>query len=62
MSKRKLGDMKHPSKIDTIAEEEKSDIEDRDESPPIKQKYPTHSTNKKQRRKSNLDLATVEDK
>ena len=47
MSKRKLGDMKHPSKIDTIAEEEKSDIEDRDESPPIKQKYPTHSTNKK---------------
>jgi hypothetical protein len=45
------------SKIDTIAEEDKSDIEESPNQPnqnPVKQR--------KQRRQSNLDLATVEDK
>ncbi|CDW88693.1 clathrin-coated vesicle protein [Stylonychia lemnae] len=51
------------SKIDTIAEEEKSDIDDKDDSPiPAKHNGNNQASYKKQRRKSNLDLATVEDK
>lgn len=57
-----MGDLKN-SKFDTIHEEEKSDLEDKDESPiPSKNQNPKDTGNKKQRRKSGLDLATVEDK
>jgi hypothetical protein len=56
--KQRKGDKNNnQNKIDTIAEEDKSDIE---ESPGQPQKNPIKQ--RKQRRQSNLDLATVEDK